>query len=326
MAKLSVSNIDAATASDNFSISATVASKILTVALKGEDGNDPAAGNIVNIKFRSATLTDSKPVTRSITSPKSVALASGGTLGFTSALAGRLYVWAIDNAGTVELALSRTADIFQESNLVTTVAIDSGSDSASVMYSTIQRTSLPCRCLGYVEITTGATAGEWDNAPTKVQVMRQGVKRTGDIIQVVSVKTGEYSTGTTVIPYDDTIPQITEGDFLMSVDIIPTSTLNKLSINCTVLVSTNGGTEPTVALFKAGTNDALAVLNTYAAANEPKTFALSTTVQALTTSSLTISARGGCQAGNAFYFNGYLAARKFGGAAGSSIIVTEIFA
>jgi len=112
----------------------------------------------------------------------------------------------------------------------------------------------------------------------------------------------------------------------MSVAIVPTSANNKLVINCHVLASTNGGTEPTVALFKAGFPNALAVVNTYAAANEPKSFALNASTMALTTSSLTISARGGCQAGNAFYFNGYIAARKFGGVAGSSIIVTEIFA
>jgi len=106
----------------NIGIAATVGSKALTVSLKGSDGNAPSATNPVLIGFRSATLTAGNPVFRTVTAALSVVLSSGSTLGFTAALAGRLYVWAIDNAGTVELALSRTADIFPESNLVTTTA------------------------------------------------------------------------------------------------------------------------------------------------------------------------------------------------------------
>ena len=159
----------------NLSFDATVASKALTIALKGEDGNDPSGANAVKVKFRSSTLTDADPVTISTTSALSVVLPDGGTLGFIANEADRIYVWAINNAGTVELAVSKKADIFPESSLVTTVAIGTGSDSATAIYSTTQRTSLACKLIGYIEITTGGVAGEWDNAPTKVQVMLPGV-------------------------------------------------------------------------------------------------------------------------------------------------------
>jgi hypothetical protein len=156
----------------NLNIAASVGSKALTVALKGVDGNDPAAGNKVIIPFRSATLTSGIIKSVEVTSALSVVLSSGSTLGFTAAEAGRIYTWAINNAGTVELALSRTAGMFDEAALVTTVAEGGGgaADSATAMYSTTQRTSLPCRCIGFIDITTGATAGEWDNAPTKIHV------------------------------------------------------------------------------------------------------------------------------------------------------------
>jgi hypothetical protein len=170
---------------ENLSLAATVGSKALTVALKGEDGNDPSASNPVTIAFRDETLTTGTPNVRTVTGALSVVLASGGALGFTAAEAGRLYVWALDNAGTVMLGLSRTADMFPESNLVADpVDIGSGSDLANTMYVTAHVHNLACRCLGYIEITTGATAGEWDNAPTKIQVMGPGVKRTGDVVQV----------------------------------------------------------------------------------------------------------------------------------------------
>jgi len=176
----------------NVGISATVSSKILTVALKGENGSDPSATNPVVIAFRDESLTTGTPNVRTITAEIHCHLSSGSTLGFTAAEAGRLYVWAIDNAGTVELALSRTADIFPESNLVSTTAEGGAgaADSSSVMYSTTARSNVACRCIGYVEITTGATAGEWDNAPTKIQSMGMGVKRTGEIAQIVSYSTG----------------------------------------------------------------------------------------------------------------------------------------
>ena len=215
-------------ANNYLSIAATVGSKALTVALKGEDGNDPSATFPVTIAFRDETLTTGTPNVRTVTGALSVVLASGGTLGFTAAEAGRLYVWAIDNAGTVELALSRTADIFPESNLVTTVAIGSGSDLATAMYSTTQRTSLACRCLGYIEITTGAVAGEWDNAPTKIQVMGPGVKRTGDVIQVVSTT---LTTVVTLAPGAMTFGDVTG----LLATIVMTSNCNKVAILASVL-------------------------------------------------------------------------------------------
>lgn len=210
----------------NVGIAATVSSKALTIALKGENGNDPSASNIVSMAFRDETLTTGTPNIRTVTDALSVVLASGGTLGFTSAEAGRLYVWAIDNNGTVELALSRTADIFPESNLVSTTAIGSGSDSATVMYSTSSRTNLACRCIGYIEITTGVTAGEWDNAPTKIQIMGPGVKRTGDTIQTQTAifqatqDIGNASAWTAVTS--------------LSITLTPTSVCNKVSLHSVV--------------------------------------------------------------------------------------------
>jgi len=220
-------------ANNYLSIAASVSSAALTVALKGEDGNDPSATNPVTIAFRDETLTIGTPNVRTVTGALSVVLASGGTLGFTAALAGRIYVWALDNAGTVMLGLSRTADIFPESNLVADpVDIGSGSDSATTMYVTTHIHNLACRCLGYIEITTGAVAGEWDNAPTKIQVMGPGVKRTGDVIQVVS------TTLTTVVTLAP--GQMTFGDVTgLLATIVMTSNCNKVAILASVLAGCN---------------------------------------------------------------------------------------
>jgi hypothetical protein len=313
----------------NVALAATVGSKALTVALKGEDGNDPSASNPVTIAFRDETLTTGTPNVRTVTGALSVVLASGGTLGFTAAEAGRLYVWALDNAGTVMLGLSRTADIFPESNLVADpVDIGSGSDLATTMYVTSHVHNLACRCLGYIEITTGAVAGEWDNAPTKIQIMGPGVKRTGDVVQVVNYQTGAMATGaTSSIPLDDSIPAITEGDEFMTLAITPTSVVNKLYIHSQCNISNASYLYLIAALFQDATVPALTVaVESAQTATVPSPVTLAHMVVAGTVSSTTFRVRAGSQGGGTTTFNGTSGARQFGGNYISSITITEIMA
>jgi hypothetical protein len=312
----------------NLGIAASVGSKALTVAMKVADGNDPSATNPIRILFRDETLTVGTPNVRSVTGALSIVLPSGGTLGFTAALPGRIYIWAIDNAGTVELALSRTADLFSEDSLVSTTAIGSGSDSATIMYSTTARSNVACRCLGYIDITTGATAGEWSNAPTKIQLMGPGVKRTGDIVQSPPPYCpGSYATGSTVIPLDDTIPQNTEGDEYMSLAITPKSAINKLKIDVVFVCSLAGLRRISVALFQDTTAGALAGVIDHIGQNDySSTIAFSHWMTAGTISATTFKVRAGAADSLAMYFNGTAAARVFGGVAVSSIKITEVMA
>lgn len=316
----------------NLSISASVGSKALTVALKGLDGNDPSATNPVEIVFRSATLTTSTPVRRQITAATSVVLSSGSTLGFTAAEAGRIYVWAIDNAGTVVLGLSRTADIFPEYNVASTTAEGGAgaADSASVMYSTEAQTSKAIRCIGFIEITTGAVAGEWDNAPTLVQVMGPGVKRTGDIVQKQITHFTEVATGTTILPGDNSIPQNTEGNEYMTLAITPTSAVNKLFIESNGFWATNEATavlSMACALFQDTTVNALAAIGAAGPAqNRPCSMYMSHYMTAGTTSSTTFKVRAGAGAAGTTTFNGSNTTRLFGAINKSSLSVTEIFA
>ena len=310
----------------NLSFAATAGSKALTVALKGEDGNDPSATNPVTIVFRDETLTTGTPNIRTVTAATSVVLSSGSTLGFTAAAAGRLYVWAIDNAGTVELALSRTADIFPESNLVSTTAEGGAgaADSAIVMYSTTARTNVACRCIGYIEITTGATAGEWDNNPTKIQVMGPGVKRTGDVVQVVNYQTGANATGTTRIPQDTTIPQITEGDEYMTKAITPTSAVNRLIIDVVFCSSCVSPQAIIVALFMDAVANALsAAAGNCPAIGYPEVTPLRHSMVAGTVSAITFRVHAGTNATETITFN---AGGLFGGVSASSITITEVMA
>lgn len=312
----------------NLGIAASVGSKALTVSLKGRDGNDPSASNIVTIPFRSATITSGTVVRREITSPLSVVLSSGSTLGFTAALAGRIYVWAIDNAGTVVLGLSRTADIFPEDKLVSTTAEGGAgaADSASVMYSTAAQTDKACRCIGYIEIVTGGTPGEWDNAPTKTQVMGPGVKRTGDIVQKTYTQTGAYASGTGLIPFDNTIPQISEGNEFMTLAIVPTSAINKLIITVVANLANSAINYVCLALFQDATADALAAQQTMTSTVDAEIMEmLRHHMVAGTTSSTTFKVRAGGYWASTTYFNGDgITGAKYGGVLASSITIEEV--
>ncbi len=95
---------------------------------------------------------------------------STATLGTVNAIQSRLVLLAIDNAGTVELAVVNIAggNNLDETTLINTVAIDTASDAANVIYSTTARTGVPFRVVGYVE-STQATAGTWATAPSTIQ-------------------------------------------------------------------------------------------------------------------------------------------------------------
>lgn len=141
------------------SVTASVGSNALTVGL-----------NPTSLDFRNATLTNGVPNTRSVPSAISLTVPSGATLGTVSGQLARLALLAIDNAGTVEMAITNLAGglNLDETTLVSTTAISASSNSANVIYSTTARTNVPFRVVGFIDISE-ATAGTYATAPTLVQ-------------------------------------------------------------------------------------------------------------------------------------------------------------
>lgn len=145
--------------SDIQPIAASVGSSALTVML-----------NPTNLEFRSATLTSGTVNMRTVAAAISVVVPSTATLGTVNAVQALLAVLAIDNAGTVELAVVNLAGGFNisEAGLISTTTIGTGSDSASVAYSTTGRSNVPYRVVGFLE-STQATAGTWATDPSTKQ-------------------------------------------------------------------------------------------------------------------------------------------------------------
>lgn len=141
------------------SITATVAANALTLGL-----------NPTSLDFRSSSLTNGVPNTRTASAAISLVVPSTATLGTVSAQAARLALLAIDNAGTVELAVTNLSGgvNLDETTLISTTAISAAATSASVIYSTTARSNVPFRVVGFIDITE-ATAGTWATAPTTIQ-------------------------------------------------------------------------------------------------------------------------------------------------------------
>ena len=122
------------------------------------------------LNFRNTPLTSGTINTRTVATAISVVVPSTATLGTVSAQQSRLVLLALDNAGTVELAVVNIAggNNLDETTLISTTAISAAATAANVVYSTTARTSLPFRVVGYVE-STQATAGTWATAPSTIQ-------------------------------------------------------------------------------------------------------------------------------------------------------------
>ena len=150
----------------------------------------------------------------------------------------------------------------------------------------------------------------------------------GSVLQVKNSQSGAVATGTTPIPFDDTIPQITEGNQYLSLAITPTSATSKLLICVVATVGSSAVSQwMTSALFQDSTANSLATNSVFIPNNTafaPCVFNYFMTSG--TTSSTTFTVRSGSQDAGTTTFNGQGAARRFGGVLTSSITITEIAA
>lgn len=141
-------------------ISASVGSNALTIS-----------ASALSLDFRSTTL-GSGTVTRVTGTPANLVISSGSTLGTSSGVQNNLVVLAINNAGTIELAVVNRDggnDLSEMGVISTTAEGGAGAaDSANVIYSTTARSNVAYRVLGVLQ-STQATAGTWATAPSLIQ-------------------------------------------------------------------------------------------------------------------------------------------------------------
>lgn len=147
------------------------------------------------------------------------------------------------------------------------------------------------------------------------------------LVQVVHESSGATATGTTQIPADDSIPQITEGTQFLSAAITPQSATNRLIFHVHFYGQGTTNVGPmTAALFQSGVSNALAagIDEMYDEAANPRHVDFMHEVTAGSTAARTYTVRAGMGQAGTLRMNGAGASRRLGGVLRSSITIWEV--
>lgn len=317
----------------NMGLSASAVGGALTVNVTQSNGSAATSSSPVLVPFRSTTATSGAVTWSTISSALSLTVPSGATLGTSNGTSFRVWLFLGYNGGTPEIGVatcSNATSIFPcaswESLLVTSTTISAGATSAGTLYAGTGVTLDAVRIIGYCDFANGlATAGTWASACTALQVFGPGIKKPGEQVQRITTTLGTLASGTTAIPDDNTIPQISEGDQYLSQAITPSSSMNLLTIDSKLNVSSTSVVTLTAALFRDATANAIAAGSNYATglANVQNAINISALLLAAQSTSTTFTIRAGGSAGT-LYVNGRNATQYLGGVLYSYMTITEI--
>ena len=173
---------------------------------------------------------------------------------------------------------------------------------------------------------TTATAGQVLTATgSGTAIFQSGSGVAGSVIKTSTTTSVTLVTGTTLIPIDNTIPQLTEGVNLFAVAFAPTTTGNKIRISATIFGAYSVAAQVSAALYQDSTANALAAVATkVTAANDSFSLRLEWEITAASTSATIFKINVGGSTAGTVSINGNAGAGIFGGVAASSLVITEI--
>lgn len=141
-------------------------SNVLRMTLKTNTGQTPSVGGPVMIPFRNATLATATMTVRQVTSAITLDVASTATLGGSNGIPHQKFWYLLDNAGTVELAVSGAN--FGRNFIGSTTAMAAASNDPGTIYSTTSRSNVPMKLIA-ITWDTQTTAGTYAAVPTEVR-------------------------------------------------------------------------------------------------------------------------------------------------------------
>lgn len=318
---------DSPQVNQNVGLDATASGNALTFSVTDKNAAVPTSVSSALIAFRSSTATNGTYVVRSIATTTSVVLPAGATLGFTNNEIGRVYLYGCDNAGTVAAGVSRKGN-HNEGSLVSTTAITAAASDTDTIYTAASLSNVPVRLLGYVEVQTGGTAGNWSNNPTLKQIYGPGVYRTGDIVQTYVSTSSAVALTTRLIPYDDTIPQSNEGERFFELVTNFKSAINMAIFKATLHIDDGAAGVITTALFRPQITSAFYAMGVHggAVAGRLISFEYHTLTGSIASTTYTLR-MGSVTAGTlGLNVDNALTGRIYGGVAGSQFVIQEVFA
>lgn len=164
----------------------------------------------------------------------------------------------------------------------------------------------------------------YDGTNSKWRGIASHAALAGMVINTASDSYTTHAALTTVIPFDDTIPQNTEGTEILSAAITPSAAANTIRVSFSCFAVVDADVNFSAALFKDSDVNALQATT---ARNPTAGYMAQLSFQfehsPATTSAVTYKIRAGPTSGT-MYINGNTANRRFGGAAAAILRLEEI--
>lgn len=179
-------------------LACSVGANALTVSVKDIDGSDASATSPVYVGFGSATLSSGDYNRRTISAALSAVISNGSTLGLASAIADKIQIYLLDNAGTPEICFHGGNAVLGEDALYTTTAEGGlgAADTRYTLYSTTARTNVRIRHIATLTIT--ATAGAYAATPTVVSLTSGRTQKAQQHEILLTGSTGHGGTNTKI--------------------------------------------------------------------------------------------------------------------------------
>lgn len=174
---------------------------------------------------------------------------------------------------------------------------------------------------------TSVTAGSYIMPALAVDARGQitSISNSKYVVQVTAATpfTSYLAVGAGGIAVNDTLPQVTSGTALCSVNVVPTTTTSRFRISAGgSAMGSSVDTSMILAVFRDGSSSALAVSMAGTGNGTPGYIALETVVSANVNTTVTFTSRMGSVIGTT-YLNGNSSARLFGGGLGWTLVVEE---
>lgn len=253
-----------------------------------------------------ATLTTSRNIQTDLSSTSAAAF--NGSAAITPGVTGTL---AVANGGTG--AVTHTSgNILTGSGTSPISSISTSTLKSNMSLSNVDNTSDVTKNAASVALTNKDLTSSTNTYPN------------GMALQTVTSTYTAVATGTTILPLDDSIPQITEGTEFMTVTITPKYATSLLVVEAVSMIANTIVTNVSVALFRDSTANALAASTLTIPGNSFNLpLPLSHSVTSGSTSATTFRIRMGPSAASTMTFNGIAGSRFFGAISKSFMIVTE---
>lgn len=246
---------------ENFGLAASVGASALTLDITQADGStDPTAPSPQRTAFRDPTSANGGYNIRSLSAALALVISSGSTLGTRSGEGHFIYFYELDNAGTIEPAVS--LKLFNDNSIQTSVAEGGAgaADDAETLYSTTARANVPVRLVARLK-SNQVTAGTWLVVPTEIGLYPQV-----DILEdneITLVTGNQYGSTATRITRFSTVEKDTSGD---------TMTLDQSAVDGDSITINRAGlyaTQATAAYITANRDYAITVNSSDLTINPP---------------------------------------------------------